>query len=576
MVKANPASAAIFSGATTLALAVLLPALAHAAAGSVQFVSGDARIVPASGLERLVEKGAELNEGDTVITGRGASVQLRMVDEGLIALRPETQMKIDTYRYDGVEDGKERGVLGLLRGGFRALTGIIGRTNKQNYLINTPTATIGIRGTDHEVVHIPVPTDGQPPIGAPGTYNKVNVGETFVQTSGGRIELSANQIGFASSVPGIGPVKLDTVPGFLRATPQQQGRDERRQTARESSQGDQRRIAQEQPQQQNRQEQGNRTSTAGNPGSRTGADDSRSPDSSGSSRSSDSSRSSGLSTSTGFAEFSGNNGRFGTTSSRTELPRQTTNSSTTFTGTGSVLTSAPAYYSGAGGDLSNGLLGSGAVINSNGTSVLFDVSGNLSDISSTDGFRYSRAGAPFAENGSTVLNKGGASVPINWGIYAGGSIIDQRDNRQPTFFYFMSGQGTTPAAVIANLTGTLTYGGSAAAPFAQTKLITETGNLGGNVNNARITITSGQLSAYSIGVRDALNRNWAAAYNGAAVSLNQFASNGISLDVTTAPGTGASGKASGIPVGPSAQAFISSFNLKTAAGQGVAGAFTVK
>jgi len=74
---------------------------------------------------------------------------------------------------------------------------VIGRRNKSNYLVNTPTAKIGIRGTDHEPYYVPSPAPGETLPAPPGTYNKVNVGETVIRTPGGTVVVGANQIGFA-------------------------------------------------------------------------------------------------------------------------------------------------------------------------------------------------------------------------------------------------------------------------------------------------------------------------------------------------------------------------------------------
>src|SRR5690606_35872190 len=61
--------------------------------------------------------------------------------------QPNTDFAIREYRYDGRTDGSERGLFGLLKGAMRAVTGAIGRVNRSAYEIQTPTATIGIRGT---------------------------------------------------------------------------------------------------------------------------------------------------------------------------------------------------------------------------------------------------------------------------------------------------------------------------------------------------------------------------------------------------------------------------------------------
>ncbi len=205
------------------ALPVLLLFAAYAgaalgAAGNVQFVIGDVKLITRAGETRALQKGAEINEGDRVVTAAGASAQIKMVDGGFIAVRPNTDMGFDTYRYSGKEDGSENAVVSLLQGGFRTITGVIGRTNKQNYLIKTETATIGIRGTDHEPMVILAPRPGQVAIAEAGTYDKVNVGIAYIRSDAGSIDIHRNQVGFAP-VSRAAPVILPRIPPFYKPTP---------------------------------------------------------------------------------------------------------------------------------------------------------------------------------------------------------------------------------------------------------------------------------------------------------------------------------------------------------------------
>lgn len=191
---------------------------AFGAAGNVQFVIGDVKLITRAGVTKALVKGAEINEGDRIVTAAGASAQLKMVDGGFIAVRPNTSMTFDTYRYSGKEDGNESAVVSLLQGGFRTITGIIGHTHKQNYLIKTETATIGIRGTDHEPMVILPPAAGQTPIAPPGTYDKVNVGVAFIANDAGTVDIQRNQVGFAP-VTKAAPVLLPRIPPFYKPTP---------------------------------------------------------------------------------------------------------------------------------------------------------------------------------------------------------------------------------------------------------------------------------------------------------------------------------------------------------------------
>jgi hypothetical protein len=130
--------------------ALTLPSAACGAAARVEFVSGIAKAVDIKGAERVLARGAEVGEGDTVDTGN-ARVQLRFSDGAYVSLQPQSKFRIDEYRFDGRTDGSERGFFSLLQGGLRTITGLVGRTNKKNYQVSTGIATIGIRGTEYTV-----------------------------------------------------------------------------------------------------------------------------------------------------------------------------------------------------------------------------------------------------------------------------------------------------------------------------------------------------------------------------------------------------------------------------------------
>jgi hypothetical protein len=119
-------------------------------------------------------------------------------------------MRITKYQANG--DASDTSVIGLLKGTLRSVTGFIGKYNQKNYLIRTPTATIGVRGTDHEAYVIPAGDS----TGEAGTYDKVNTGGTFIQSPQGRTEVTPNQAGFAQR--GAKPRVLDSVPGFFKPT----------------------------------------------------------------------------------------------------------------------------------------------------------------------------------------------------------------------------------------------------------------------------------------------------------------------------------------------------------------------
>lgn len=193
-----------------------------AVAGHVQFVNGEVQITNPAGQTRMAQKGDAINEGDTLTSAQKASAQIKMQDGGFVAVRPDTQLKFDQFVFAGKEDGSEKSFFSLFKGGFRAVTGLIGRINKQNYRVTTPAATIGIRGTDHETFLI---TPGSPlaQIAPSGAYNKVNTGETSMTTDKGTIFVQPNQMGFAggmNQMPQVQPINTNVFTVAEAATPE--------------------------------------------------------------------------------------------------------------------------------------------------------------------------------------------------------------------------------------------------------------------------------------------------------------------------------------------------------------------
>ena len=133
-----------------VALAAAYPALSHSAgAARVDFAAGSVMAVSVAGAQRVVAKGSEIGSGEAVVTGSGGRAQLRFTDGALISLQPGTEFKIDNYQYSGKGDSEEKGFFSLIKGGMRTITGLIGRSNRNNYQVSTSVATIGIRGTEY-------------------------------------------------------------------------------------------------------------------------------------------------------------------------------------------------------------------------------------------------------------------------------------------------------------------------------------------------------------------------------------------------------------------------------------------
>lgn len=133
------------------AVASAYPVIGYCApAAQVDFAVGDVTALGPNGQSRTLGKGAQIEQGDTVNTN-GGRAQLRFTDGAYVSLQPQSQFRIDQYRFDGKQDGNEKSFFSLLKGGLRTITGLVGRTNKGNYQVSTTVATIGIRGTEYTI-----------------------------------------------------------------------------------------------------------------------------------------------------------------------------------------------------------------------------------------------------------------------------------------------------------------------------------------------------------------------------------------------------------------------------------------
>jgi len=142
------------SAALMAALAAAFPLTGQAAgAARVDFAIGDVKAMTPDGRSRTLDKGAEIASGETIETGGSGRAQVRFTDGAQVSLQPQTQFKIDDYRFSGKADGSEKGFFSLVRGGLRTITGLVGRTNRDNYKVTTTVATIGIRGTEYSVAY---------------------------------------------------------------------------------------------------------------------------------------------------------------------------------------------------------------------------------------------------------------------------------------------------------------------------------------------------------------------------------------------------------------------------------------
>ena len=211
------------AGHTTRILAaltlLLMAAFAQAAEpprfARVEWVEGTVTILDAKGGSRAAKVGGDILPGETIRSAKGSEMHVRTEDAGFIAFRQESEVRIDAYLATGSKD--DQIALALLKGALRSITGWLARSDPARYRIRTPTATVGVRGTDHEPAYVPpVDTGGAAPPVPPGTYDKVNAGSTVITNAAGSVSIAANQTGHAAHDGKLAPRLLDRTPPIFR------------------------------------------------------------------------------------------------------------------------------------------------------------------------------------------------------------------------------------------------------------------------------------------------------------------------------------------------------------------------
>jgi hypothetical protein len=174
-----------------------------------------------AGKERQLREGDPVYVGERVRAPALAEAVLKTDDAGFIALRPSTDFVAERF---GAEDKPTDSLtVRLFTGSLRVISGWIAHTNRAGHTVVTPTAVIGIRGTDHEPYVLSAEL-AKATANPEGTYDKVNRGGTTLQVGENKLDIDAGRVGFVRSggkafkeralMTILLPVLLDKVPNF--------------------------------------------------------------------------------------------------------------------------------------------------------------------------------------------------------------------------------------------------------------------------------------------------------------------------------------------------------------------------
>jgi len=141
--------------AALLAAAILTGSWAYGASGEpigvVKTVSGEV-VVSRNGHAIKAEPNLKLQEGDVVQTGPNGKAGLILADDTVISLGMDSRVVLKSFQFE--PDQKKMSLIArLLHGTASFLSGQLAKLAPKQVHIETPNATVGVRGT-HVLVKV--------------------------------------------------------------------------------------------------------------------------------------------------------------------------------------------------------------------------------------------------------------------------------------------------------------------------------------------------------------------------------------------------------------------------------------
>ena len=187
-----------------LSLAVgLIGAAGAQVVASVTHLSGVLIARHPDGTTKLMSVKSDVSKGDTLITEKSTFARLKFNDASEIVLRPGSELRVDQFNYDEAKPEADSLVVNMLKGGMRAVSGLIGKRSRSAVQYTTPTATIGIRGTHFGAIFCNADCGDIPTVGgtAPpdGLHVDVAQGAVDVTNGAGAVRVNTGEFSFVKA-----------------------------------------------------------------------------------------------------------------------------------------------------------------------------------------------------------------------------------------------------------------------------------------------------------------------------------------------------------------------------------------
>ena len=117
--------------------------------GYVKTVSGEATVSTA-GKSVKAQPGTPVAQGSVLKTAAKSSMGVTFKDETVMSFGPDTELTVDEYLY-APSQGKLKLGSKLAKGSMNYVSGVIAKLNPDAVSVQTPSGTIGVRGTQFVV-----------------------------------------------------------------------------------------------------------------------------------------------------------------------------------------------------------------------------------------------------------------------------------------------------------------------------------------------------------------------------------------------------------------------------------------
>lgn len=171
--------------------------------GSVTEIEGSAFVTHPDGVRLKLAFGDSIFQGDVVASGADSNVGIVFVDDTMFSLSENGRMTIDEMVFDpGIQDGAFAAT--VLTGVFSFVSGQIAKTSPDAMGLNTPSGTIGIRGSTGVVK---VGDDGSIQVALLRDVNG-NLGELVFTNDGGAMVLNQENASTVIAGAGVAPTAV--------------------------------------------------------------------------------------------------------------------------------------------------------------------------------------------------------------------------------------------------------------------------------------------------------------------------------------------------------------------------------